>query len=142
MRLEVVGEFHLGEQVNVFRPGSLVMRTHEGDLAAVHAQSRLFGTASGALGVVAPLPKALFAQLARLQTAMVEVVPGWGGFPWLLWRSFRNDCRRADPRNFIDGDLLETFLDLKPARQAEVAAKAQVAVEEIIKLVEDLASLH
>ena len=140
VRLEVVGEFHVGDMVNVFRPGSLVMRTHEGELAAVH--TRLFGTVSGMLGVVATLPQGLFAQLARLQAAMVAVVPGWGGFPWLQWRAFTNETRSADPRNFIDGDLIETFLDLKPARQAEVAAKAEMAVEEVVKLVEDMVSLH
>ena len=52
-RLEVVGEYHVGEFVNRFRRGSLVMRLPDQENADVPT---LFGTVSGVIGVLATLP--------------------------------------------------------------------------------------
>ena len=60
-----VGEFHLGEMVNRFRVGSLVMKLPDSDAARI--PTFLFGTINGVLGVVMSLPKAQFTFLSRLQ---------------------------------------------------------------------------
>jgi DNA damage-binding protein 1 len=104
-RLDIVGEFHLGEFVNRFRRGSLVMRLPDSELAKV--PTTLFGTINGVIGVVASLPAEQYAFLARLQDALCATVRGVGGFSWAAWRSFGNERRTADVRNFIDGDLIE-----------------------------------
>lgn len=139
-RLEVVGEFHLGEFVNTFRRGSLVMRAADSELGAV--PTMLYGTQNGVIGVLAQLPQAQFALLARVQSAMCEVVRGVGGLSWAAWRSFSNERRTAEARNFIDGDLIESFLDLKPEQMAEVAARVDTPLEELVKRVEELTRLH
>ncbi len=37
------------------------------------------------------------------------------------WRSFKSDKRNMDAmRNFVDGDLVESFLDLKPELMEQV----------------------
>jgi DNA damage-binding protein 1 len=55
---------------------------------------------------------------------------------------FRTD-RRADPSlNFIDGDLIECFLDLKLTAQTEVAAALRVPVHEVLRRVEELSRMH
>ena len=47
-RLDVVGEYHLGEFINRFRHGSLVMRMPESDSAKI--PTLIFGTVNGMIG--------------------------------------------------------------------------------------------
>ncbi len=61
----MVGEYHLGEFVNRFRPGSLVMKLPDSEAAAI--PTLLFGTINGVIGLVASLPKPQFDFLTRLQ---------------------------------------------------------------------------
>ena len=69
---------------------------------------------------------------------MCKVVKGVGGFSWEEWRSFSNDRRTVPSRNFIDGDLVESFLDLQPPQMADVASRVGVPVEELIKRIEQI----
>jgi len=123
----------------------------------------IFGTVSGAIGVLIDLPPALHAFLARAQAGVARVVAPVGG---LSHRSFREpfsyDSQGAasaaagaggaggGSRGFVDGDLLELFLDLEPAAQQAVVAfmnrrggaAAATTVEEVLKAVEDMSRLH
>ena len=69
---------------------------------------------------------------------MSEEVKGVGGLSWAAWRAFGNERRTADAHNFIDGDLIESFLDLKPERMREVAQRCDVPVEELVGRIEAL----
>ncbi|GFR42181.1 hypothetical protein Agub_g2921, partial [Astrephomene gubernaculifera] len=122
-RLEVVGEFHSGSLINRFRSGSLVMRLPDSELASQLPQLPLLAAGTdGRLAVVARLPPALYDKLNRMQSAMRQVVRGVGGLSHEPWRAFANDRRTTDSRGFVDGDLIETFLDLGPEDAARVAA--------------------
>jgi len=69
------------------------------------------------------------------------------------WRSFYND-RKQDPcEGFIDGDLIESFLDMSRDDMKEVVnglmvdlqgtgMKQQATVDDIIKVVEDFTRIH
>ena len=70
---QVVGEFGLGEFVNRFQRGSLVMKLP--DTEAARIPTVLFGTVNGAIGVVASLPKERFEFLWRLQARPLARVP-------------------------------------------------------------------
>jgi hypothetical protein len=201
LRLDVVGEFHVGEMINRMRPGSLVMlptaeaedgaagggraggmdiddggaagddedadltRTSKrarkegaaagsfnaaassssasaagrgvgGGAASSHAAPRprlIYATNSGSLGVLISLPPPLYKYLNRAQRALTSVVQGVGGLSHRAWRAHYNDKKaarflpggeeEAGPKAYIDGDLLETFLDLaRPQQEAVVAA--------------------
>ena len=61
----MVGQYHLGDFVNKFRHGSLVMKLPDSDAAKI--PTVLFGTINGAIGVLASLPQEQFAFLERLQ---------------------------------------------------------------------------
>ncbi|CAI5489016.1 unnamed protein product [Closterium sp. Naga37s-1] len=154
-RLEVVGEYHLGEFVNRFRHGSLVMRLPDSETPNI--PTLLFGTVSGAIGVVASLPQDLFSFLHRLQhpfsppptspalrpqVCLTKVIKGVGGLSHAEWRSFHNERKTVESKAFIDGDLVEAFLDLKRERMAEVAEQMKVPLEELCKKVEELTRLH
>ncbi|CAD5163482.1 unnamed protein product [Musa acuminata subsp. malaccensis] len=139
-RLEVVGEYHLGEFVNRFRHGSLVMRLP--DLEAGHIPTVIFGTINGVIGVVASLPHDQYVFLEKLQANLVKVIKGVGGLSHEQWRSFNNEKKTVDARNFLDGDLIESFLDLSRSRMDEIASSMGVPLEELCKRVEELTRLH
>ncbi|CAM9125233.1 unnamed protein product [Choristocarpus tenellus] len=125
-RLELQGEFHLGEFVNKFCQGSLTMQATDAGLSTsvektlVCGQPLLFGTVNGMVGAVLTLTEDNYSLLSRLQGAMTRVVRGVGGFRHEEWRSFTNARRTAEASNFLDGDLVESFLDLSSDKQEQV----------------------
>ncbi|KAL0398278.1 UNVERIFIED_CONTAM: DNA damage-binding protein 1 [Sesamum radiatum] len=139
-RLEVVGEYHLGEFVNRFRHGSLVMRLPDSDVGQI--PTVIFGTVNGVIGVIASLPHEQYVFLEKLQTNLRKVIKGVGGLSHEQWRSFYNEKKTVDARNFLDGDLLESFLDLSRNRMEEISKAMNEPVEELMKRVEELTRLH
>jgi DNA damage-binding protein 1 len=93
----------------------------------------IFGTVSGALGVVLALPKPVFEYLVCLQGAMEVVLPSVGGLRHDTWRAWYSDRVLAEtiadpePSGFVDGDFLERFLDLDTATQEAVVARMNTA---------------
>jgi DNA damage-binding protein 1 len=81
----------------------------------------------------------------RVQQAISKVVHGVGGFSHAQWRCFCNERKQlasTEARNFLDGDLIEMFLDLKRDKMEEVAAQVSVHVDELCKRIEELTRLH
>ncbi|KAL1180727.1 hypothetical protein V6Z11_A03G251400 [Gossypium hirsutum] len=138
-RLEVIGEYHLGEFVNRFRHGSLVMRLPDSEVGQI--QTVIFGTVNGAIGVIASLPHDQYVFLEKLQSNLRKVIKGVGGLSHEQWRSFNNEKRTAEAKNFLDGDLIESFLDLSRGKMEEVSKGMGVSVEELSKRVEELTRL-
>nr|XP_027191973.1 DNA damage-binding protein 1 isoform X1 [Cicer arietinum] len=139
-RLEVVGEYHLGEFVNRFRHGSLVMRLPDSEVGQI--RTVIFGTINGVIGVIASLPHEQYVFLEKLQTNMRKVIKGIGGLSHEQWRSFNNEKKTVEARNFLDGDLIESFLDLKRSKMDEISKAMEVSVEELAKRIEELTRLH
>lgn len=139
-RLEVVGEYHLGEFVNRFRHGSLVMRLPDSEASQI--PTVIFGTVNGVIGVIASLPQEQYLFLHKLQQNLVKVIKGVGGLSHEQWRSFSNERKTVDSRNFLDGDLIESFLDLSRNRMEDISSAMDVSVEELCKRVEELTRLH
>ncbi|KAG0202400.1 DNA damage-binding protein 1a [Mortierella sp. GBA30] len=145
-RLQWSGGWHLGDQINRFKHGSLVMASQESDAPAV--PKLLFATVSGAIGVVATLAQDKYELLHHLENNMSKVIKGVGGLDHASWRKFRSDSRTLPSTNFVDGDLVELFLDLSEDELNDVLEGAdgcepiKVPVEEVTKLVEELSRLH
>lgn len=76
-RLQWSGGWHLGDQINRFKHGSLVMANQEGDAPAI--PKLLFATVSGAIGVVATLTADKYELLHKLETNLSKVIRGVGG---------------------------------------------------------------
>lgn len=132
--LQSVGAYHLGDQANCFRRGTLVLPNP--DPEALLLPSLLYATVSGAIGVIASLPKALFDQLNAIQTVMTKSTRGIGGFDHSAWRSYHDNRKTSPSSNFIDGDLVESILEFSPAEQEKIANAAHMPLPELIKLVE------
>lgn len=139
-KLEVVGEYHLGEFVNLFRHGSLVMRLPDSESSQI--PTVIFGTVNGVIGVIASLPQEQYLFLEKLQANLVKVIKGVGGLSHEQWRSFSNERKTVDAKCFLDGDLIESFLDLSRNRMEEIATAMSVPVEELCKRVEEMTRLH
>ena len=81
--------------------------------------------------------------LMRLQSAIAARVHSPGNIPFNKFRAFRIEVREAEePYRFVDGELVEKFLDVSPALQEEIVGGLGVEVEEVRAMVEGLRHLH
>lgn len=114
-------------------------------------QPLLFGTVHGVLGAILTITEDNYAVLSLLQMAMTKVVKGVGGFSHQEWRSFQNGRRSSPSSNFIDGDLIESFVDMPRDKQEETLKHMTLdpqgggeswTVDQIIHRVEEMQRLH
>ena len=77
-----------------------------------------------------------------LQACLRKVVHGVGGLDHFEWRHFNNQRQKKPPRGFVDGDLIEQYLDLDHQTMQQVATMMGDTVEDLSKTVEDMARLH
>lgn len=139
MRLDRVGEYHYGEMINKLVAGVLVAPE---DLTIVRPHT-LFGTVDGSLGVIGSIETDKVNLLVQLQANIGQVKPGIGGLKHAKYRAFKSTgSDNHAPMRFVDGDLIEEFLDLSEEDQRSVCEGLEVGVTEIEKIVEDLARLR
>ncbi|CAH1759117.1 8184_t:CDS:10 [Entrophospora sp. SA101] len=140
-KLHQSGLYHLGDSINKLRHGSLAINRPDSDLTV--DTDILFCTVSGSLGVVSRLTEEKFNYLKKLEKALESYTSSIGGLSNEAWRAFRSiDGKMQESRNFIDGDFIESILDLSHKQQAEIAAICEVKHDEMIKIVEELTRLH
>eukprot|EP00002_Diphylleia_rotans_P040562 TRINITY_DN9649_c0_g1_i1.p1 TRINITY_DN9649_c0_g1~~TRINITY_DN9649_c0_g1_i1.p1 ORF type:complete len:1095 (+),score=207.57 TRINITY_DN9649_c0_g1_i1:90-3374(+) len=137
-RLNVVGQYHIGGMINRIRPGSLSLRLPEEQ----QYPTMLFGTVDGALGVIASIPERDFKILEQLQTNMRGLVKGFGGLKHDIYRNFCDERSSMNSTGFVDGDFLEGFLSFPPAMAASAVKDLDVSVDEVTRILSELARLH
>ncbi|XP_018327485.1 DNA damage-binding protein 1 [Agrilus planipennis] len=150
-QMQEVGQFHVGDMINVFRPGSLVMQ-NLGETSTPTSGCVLFGTVGGAIGLVTQIQPDFFEFLLELQNKLSVVIKSVGKIEHSFWRTFHTDIKTEPAEGFIDGDLIESFLDLSADKMKEVAdglqlvgeggVKQDCTVDDLIKMVEDLTRIH
>lgn len=145
-----VAQFHLGDMVNVFRHGSLVMQ-NIGERTTPTSGCVLFGTVSGAIGLVTQITPDYYEFLRKLQENLTTTIKSVGKIDHSYWRSFHTEMKTERCEGFVDGDLVESFLDLNREKMHEAAlglqidvegTKKEATVDDIIKIVEDLSRIH
>jgi len=145
-QMEVTGEFHLGEQVNKIR--LLDVTPNENDPVIPKA---FIATVEGSLYVFADIKSEYQSLLFQFQERLAEVVRTLGqadgapgsGLSFTAWRGFRNAKRAAEgPFRFVDGELIERFLDLDEAKQEAVVQGLGPTVESMRNLLEELKRMH
>ena len=136
----MLGEYHLGEFVIRFRHGSFVM--HLPDYDGGQIPTVIFEVGNGVIGVIALLPCEQYLFLEKLQSNLRKLIKGFGGLSHEQWRSFNNEKKIVDAKNLLDGDLIETFLDLSHSRMEEIGKTMNTIVEELYERVEELVGLH
>lgn len=140
--LNELGLFHIGEQINSFRHGKSNLEIEFsnmnscvlGCLIAQQTNESLFsletctlmGSVAGYIGLCLQLPSASYRILNALQEALGQYVPSVGKIDHKTWRTFEVDDRTNDSRGFIDGDLIETYLDLPKNVQIDLIKNLRV----------------
>ncbi|CAG0918721.1 unnamed protein product [Notodromas monacha] len=157
--MQVTGSFHVGDMINVFRHGSLMMTQAAADQNLLTQGSILYGTVHGSIGIVTQVTSELFNFLKDVQSKLAKQIKAVGKIDHVDWRSFHSDRRTDVSQGFIDGDLIENFLDLDRASMERVVEGIQVdpsgrygpvtggmkreaTVDDLIKIVEDLTRIH
>ncbi|KAF2659191.1 hypothetical protein K491DRAFT_689546 [Lophiostoma macrostomum CBS 122681] len=137
-RLTVSSEMLLGEQVNKIRTIDVATAPD-----AVVVPRAFMGTVEGSIylfGLISPSHQNL---LMTLQSNLAELVHVPGNVPFAKYRAFKNQVREADePYRFVDGELVERFLDLSEDLQDKAVEGLDADVEAVKAMVEAFRRLH
>lgn len=122
-----VARFHLGDVVNVFRHGSLVMQ-NIGERSTPNQGCVLYGTVYGAIGIVTQIPQDFYEFLHSLEERLANTIKSVGKIEHSYYRSFHTQEKTEPCEGFIDGDLIESFLDLSREKMKETVAGLEVSL--------------
>lgn len=137
-RLNVNGEMLLGEMVNRIRRIDVASTSD-----AVVVPRAFMATVEGAIYLFALISPEHQNRLMTLQSNLAELVHAPGDVPFSKYRAFKNQVREAEePFRFVDGELIEKFIDLDETLQSKAVEGLGVDVESIRGLVEGLRRLH
>jgi DNA damage-binding protein 1 len=79
----------------------------------------------------------------RLQASLSTHIRSLGDIPFNTYRSFKNsEMENEEPFRFVDGELIERFLDLETGKQEEICGALGVGVEDVRGVVEELRRVH
>jgi DNA damage-binding protein 1 len=116
----------------------------------------IYGSVHGAVGLVVQLDMSTFSVLAKLQENMAVAIKSVGNIEHEVYRCFSMEHTAAtktkSAEGFIDGDLVEHFLDLPQKKMEQIikgikkndahGMEVDVTVEDLVKLIEDLSRIH
>ena len=77
-------------------------------------------------GLVTQLPQEFFNFLQEVQNKLAKTIKSVGKIEHNFWRSFNTEKKTEPCTGFIDGDLIESFLDLSRDKMQEVVQGLQV----------------
>jgi len=146
-RLDVSGRFNVNDNINRIREGTLVMKkydpkSNQNTLGRL-GNTVIFAGTSGAIGLVSNIDEQTFALLERVQKSLTSLILSIGGLSSEQWRNFEGDKKSENVGTFIDGDLVESFLDLPIDKQLEVAKEVSIPLDELHTTIETIArGLH
>ncbi|OAA48405.1 DNA damage-binding protein 1 [Metarhizium rileyi] len=137
-KLEVTSEMNIGEQINRIRKLHIAFNEN-----AVVSPMAFLGSIEGTLylfGEIAPNHQDL---LLTFQSRLQDYIYAPGNVSFSLWRAFRNKAREGDgPFRFVDGEMIERFLDLDEAKQELVCEGLGPSVEDMRNMIEELRRMH
>jgi DNA damage-binding protein 1 len=146
-RLKITSEMLLGEMVNRIKP--ITLTTPANAATAIVIPKAFLATVEGSIylfGIITPAHQNM---LMELQRAIAKVVPGLGEVPFMKYRAFKSQVREEEePMRFVDGEMVERFLDVGDAVQGEIVTEMRSGgvmsadAEEIRGVVERLRRLR
>ena len=81
--------------------------------------------------------------LLNFQTRLQDYIHAPGNISFEVWRAFRNESRDAEgPFRFIDGEMIERFLDIDEGKQELVCEGLGPSVEDMRNIIEELRRMH
>ncbi|CZR63385.1 related to UV-damaged DNA-binding protein [Phialocephala subalpina] len=137
-RLRNVGELHLGEQVNVIRR----IQVEPGPNAVVIPKA-FMATTEGSIYLLSLISPKSITLLLDLQRNCAAHISTLGNIDFMKYRRYRNSQRESpEPVRFVDGELIERFLDVPEGVQEDICRGLGWEVEDVRGLVEGLKRLH
>ena len=137
-RLEITSEMLLGEMVNRIRSIHVPVQAE-----AVVIPRAFLATVEGSIylfALIAPKKQDL---LMRLQSSMCKYIDNPSHLSFSKYRAFKNSVREAEePFRFVDGELIERFLDCTDVMQEDMVEGLGITAEEGRAMVESLKRLH
>lgn len=77
------------------------------------------------------------------QSRLQEYIQTPGNLSFDTWRAFRNQARDGTaPFRFVDGEMIERFLDLDENQQGLVCEGLGPSVEDMRNMIEELRRMH
>ncbi|PHH64423.1 hypothetical protein CDD81_4644 [Ophiocordyceps australis] len=142
-RLEVTSDVNIGEQINRIRRLQAVHQenaivTPKAFLASVEGALYLFGE-------ISPEYQDLLMTFQERLSACLCLLGDKesGKVRFEEWRAFRGQTRTGEgPYRFIDGEMLERFLDLSETEQKSVCEGLGPSMEHLRSMVEELRLMH
>nr|PUA85434.1 CPSF A subunit region protein [Toxoplasma gondii TgCATBr9] len=119
----------------------------------VGENSKLWASSEGAIGHLLQIPdEQTFARLAVLQDAVTKVTKSIGKLSAVAFHSVKVGTATVPSKGFIDGDILERFLEFPPSVQRSVYEMAQLngriahltlpPLEKVVQEIEELQRRH
>lgn len=141
--LLTVGAFHLGENVNHFKKGSLVKSLKHLNQDLKYGGKLIFVTSTGGIGVIIKIEDSqLFKKLKVLEDQLKKEIKSIGGLDSTEFRKFKNKWKQVDVCEFLDGDLIQRTFDdsLRLKRKSFVREDHEgVGIDEVL---EELSWFH
>jgi DNA damage-binding protein 1 len=79
----------------------------------------------------------------RLQARMSSIILTLGNMDFNRYRSFKiENVEHDEPFRFVDGELIERFLDVEEDVQEDICKGLGPSVEDMRNLIEELKRLH
>ncbi|KAK4085198.1 uncharacterized protein Triagg1_188 [Trichoderma aggressivum f. europaeum] len=137
-QLEIISELNIGEQINRIRKIQVAPAEN-----AIVVPKAFLGSIEGTLylyGDIAPKYQDL---LMQFQSRLQEYIHTPGNLSFDTWRAFRNQAREGEaPFRFVDGEMIERFLDLDENQQGLMCEGLGPSVEDMRNLIEELRRMH
>ncbi|KAH7910836.1 CPSF A subunit region-domain-containing protein [Hygrophoropsis aurantiaca] len=150
--LERDGNYHLGDLVNKFVPGSLTAYETSNDITL--SPKQLFFTSSGQIGVVIDVADELALHLTALQRNLSNFYSRRRGANHTRFRAPKSAIGRSDAETtsygFLDGDFLEHFLQYSGSLETQreiMQGQSEpetltISMDRLSKVLERLQSMH
>ncbi|VEL16574.1 unnamed protein product [Protopolystoma xenopodis] len=110
------------------------MQNPEERWPAVGQSGCMYGSVQGSLGLIFQVSPILFAFLKELESRLADLVVPVGGFAHHAWRAFKEERMVKMAQNFVDGDLIETVLDLTSEDKARLVKGLRIPVRLVISV--------
>ncbi|OAQ89971.1 UV-damaged DNA binding protein [Purpureocillium lilacinum] len=137
-RLEITSEMNIGEQINRIR--RLHVASSE---SAIVSPKAFLGSIDGTLYLFGDISPQYQDLLLTFQAKLQDYIYAPGNISFDLWRAFRNQSREGEgPYRFVDGEMIERFLDLDEGKQELLCEGLGPSTEEMRNIIEELRRMH
>ena len=105
-----------------------------------------YGTMEGSIGIIISLKKDVFDFLKGLECAIVKRMKNFGSFDYDKWRSFKDGFNIKKSTGFVEGNIVEDFLNYDDAFKNELIRQVNFpwdkSLSDVVNIIETLAKCH